>query len=91
MAVVRARMAQGFPAFLFHDGIFESLDNRKKENLVGVIRRYTDLRVQHVITLIDSDLPEHAAGAAPMFEPEEIVLTLHDEGEDGRLFKMRSW
>ena len=27
----------------------------------------------------------------PFITDEEIVLRLHDEGDDGRLFKMPSW
>jgi uncharacterized protein YydD (DUF2326 family) len=91
MAVVRAHLADRFPTFVFHDGIFESLDDRKKQNLVAVIRRYADFGIQHFITLIDSDLPAIAAGEPPLFVPEEIVLTLHDEGADGRLFRIDAW
>jgi len=90
MAVVRAHSTDRFPHFLFHDGVFESLDDRKKENLLNVIRRYTDFGIQHIITLIDSDLP-HPKTEVPIFEDSEITILLHDENERGRLFKMRSW
>ena len=88
MAVTRAYLDKAFPRFLFHDGVFESLDDRKKQNLLDAIREYCDLGIQHTITLIDSDLPNQPL---PVFEDEEIVLRLHDEGEHGRLFKMRAW
>lgn len=91
MAVIRAHLHEKFPRFVFHDGIFESLDDRKKENLLTVIRRYTSLGVQHVITLIDSDLPIRAKEEAVVFDESEIILLLHDESEQGRLFKMRAW
>ena len=91
MALLRAYLDDQFPRFVYHDGVFESLDDRKKENLLTVIRDYADLGVQSVITLIDSDLPHREEGAEPVFTPDEIVLTLHDEGQDGRLFKMKSW
>jgi uncharacterized protein YydD (DUF2326 family) len=71
--------------------VFESLDDRKKENLLAVIRRYTDLGIQSVITLIDSDLPLRANDDLPVFDDAEIVLRLHDENESGRLFKMPAW
>ena len=80
-----------FPRVVFHDGIFESLDDRKKENLLGVIREYSELGLQPIVTLIDSDLPIRSENELPVFENEEIVLVLHDEGADGRLFKMESW
>lgn len=91
MAVIRSHIDQQFPLFIFHDGVFESLDDRKKENLVGVIRKYCELGIQHIITLIDSDLPTHFAEGSLLFEDTEIVVRLHDEGEQGRLFKMQTW
>ncbi len=90
LALLRAHLDDAFPRFAFHDGVFESLDDRKKENLLAVIRRYTGLGIQSIITLIDSDLPPRDADE-PVFEPSEIVVLLHDEGDNGRLFKMKSW
>ena len=91
MAVLRAHLDDKFPRFVYHDGVFESLDDRKKEILLSVIRRYADLGIQPVITLIDSDLPARSNTDDSVFVDSEIVLTLHDENEQGRLFKMRSW
>lgn len=91
LAVLRVHLDDKFPRFVYHDGVFESLDDRKKENLLAVIRRYAELGLQPVITLIDSDLPARAEDGEPVFKVDEIVLTLHDEGEQGRLFKMRGW
>jgi uncharacterized protein YydD (DUF2326 family) len=91
LAVLRAHLDAKFPRFVFHDGVFESLDDRKKANLLAVIRRYADLGIQPVITLIDSDLPMRGEKDGPVFDASEIVLTLHDENEQGRLFKMRAW
>lgn len=91
MAVLRAHLNDKFPRFVYHDGVFESLDDRKKENLLAAIRRYADLGIQPVITLIDSDLPNRNENADSVFNENEIVLTLHDEDERGRLFKIRAW
>lgn len=70
--------------------MFESLDDWKKENLLAVLRRYASLGIQSIITPIDSDLPFRPSGD-PVFEPQEIVLLLHDQGEHGRLFTMKDW
>ena len=91
LAILRAHLDDKFPRFVYHDGVFESLDDRKKENLLTVIRRYAELGLQPIITLIDSDLPVRAGDEGPIFSTDEVVITLHDEGEQGRLFKMKAW
>ena len=90
LAVLRAHLDEAFPRFAFHDGVFESLDDRKKENLLTVIRLYTGLGIQSIITLIDSDLPPREEDE-PVFSTSEVVVRLHDEGDSGRLFKMNPW
>jgi uncharacterized protein YydD (DUF2326 family) len=91
LAVLRAHLDEKYPRFVYHDGVFESLDDRKKENLLSIIRRYDELGLQSIITLIDSDLPARASHDESVFSSDEVVVTLHDEGEQGRLFKMKSW
>jgi uncharacterized protein YydD (DUF2326 family) len=91
MAVLRTHLDDKFPRFVYHDGVFESLDDRKKGNLLAVIHRYADLGIQPVITLIDSDLPPQGMEEKPVFDESEIVLLLHDENDQGRLFKMKAW
>lgn len=90
MALLRAHLNNKFPKFVYHDGVFESLDDRKKENLLNVIKRYTDFGIQQIITLIDTDLP-HRLEDEEVFSADEIILALHDDGDDGRLFKMPPW
>ena len=47
--------------------------------------------IQSIITLIDSDLPERGDEEEPVFNEDEVVLRLHDEGDQGRLFRMKGW
>ncbi len=91
LAILRAYLDDKFPRFVYHDGVFESLDDRKKENLLAIIRRYAEQGLQPIITLIDSDLPARAADEEPVFSSDEVVITLHDEGPQGRLFKVKAW
>jgi uncharacterized protein YydD (DUF2326 family) len=91
LAVVGAHLDDKFPRFVYHDCVFESLDDRKKANLLAVIREYADLGVQPIITLIAADMPPAEEDEGPVFIPDEIVLTLHDEGPEGRLFRMKPW
>lgn len=90
LAMTRVHKSPGFPKFVFHDGIFETVDPRKKTQLINLIRNYETLGVQHIITMLDSDDPGYVRGH-PEIKDDEIILRLHDEGEDGRLFKMPSW
>ncbi len=49
------------------------------------------LRRRNAITSApDSDLPEKIDGS-PVFSKEEVILTLHDENKQGRLFKTKTW
>ena len=91
MALLRAHLDHKFPRFVYHDGVFESLDPRKKQNLLAEIRKYTEMGIQSIITLIDSDSPEPPKDEDRAFTIEEIVLTLHDENVEGRLFRMKAW
>lgn len=83
LAVLQAREERRFVRWNFHDGVLETLDDRKKYLLVDVLRT---AGVQQIVTAIDSDLPD-----STLFHPDEIVRLLHDDGENGRLFKMPSW
>ncbi|HKQ82252.1 MAG TPA: DUF2326 domain-containing protein, partial [Steroidobacteraceae bacterium] len=91
LAVLRAHLDDRFPRFVYHDGVFEALDDRKKRNLLSAIRDYSTLGIQPVITLIDSDLPTPEENEGSLFNDDEVVLTLHDENDSGRLFKMKAW
>ena len=87
LAVVRAYLDKNFPKFLYIDGVFDGLDNRKKQLILDVIREYCDLNIQIIITTINS---ETSSLVTPIAQ-NEIVLTLHDDGSSGRLFKMPLW
>lgn len=91
MAIARAHSANKFPKFIFHDGIFDSLDDRKKVNLKDVLNEYASYGVQHIITLIDSELPVEYSTKDKFFSKEDIILLLNDSGDLGRLFKFKSW
>lgn len=85
LALLGAHIGHKFPRFIFMDGVFESLDVRKKEKLLRVIRSYAELGIQPIITVIDTDIAQMSNSA---FTEDEIILTLHDESDDGLLFKM---
>jgi uncharacterized protein YydD (DUF2326 family) len=78
--------------FVFHDGVMEGLDNRKKEALLEVIREaISDRKIQYILTLIEADLPRDTSGRVVQFNESEVVLRLHDEGTEGRLFRIQEF
>src|SRR5207245_1284210 len=91
LAIMRAYISEPFPHFVFHDGLLETLDDRKKLNLIEVSREYCKLGIQDIVTVIESELPTLHTGKKFRFAPEEITLSLTDEGDNGRLFKMPPW
>ena len=91
LSILRAHLDNKFPHFVYHDGLFESLDDRKKENLLSIIRRHAELGIQPIVTLIDSDLPARPENEDQIFTSSEIRIKLHDENEQGRLFKIKAW
>ena len=91
MAILRSHLPHNFPRFVFHDGILEAMEDRTKQRIIDVTRSYADEGIQSIITLVDSDLPHSHSDESPTFSDEEIILTLHDEGPEGRLFKMAEW
>lgn len=53
------------------------------------MREYcTKYDIQYIFTVIDTDLPRDSSDDKIIFSDEEIILELHDDGDDGRLFKM---
>lgn len=89
MALVTEFWKNGFYHFLFHDGVLEGLDNRKKVALLALVRDVcSSYNLQYVLTVIDSDIPRNERDQKLLFTPGEVVRELHDQGDDGRLFRM---
>ncbi|MCI4625510.1 MAG: DUF2326 domain-containing protein [Candidatus Magnetoovum sp. WYHC-5] len=79
-----------FYKFVFHDGVFEGLDDRIKINFINLIRDICrEHNLQYILTVIDSDIPINEDEKKIAFYNEEIALTLHDRDATGRLFKQK--
>lgn len=91
LAMLRAHLSVAFPRFAFHDGVFESLETRKKRTLLRLLREYAAYGLQPIITTLDSDLPDPMDSTPGSLRSDEVVCVLHDDGESGRLFRMASW
>jgi uncharacterized protein YydD (DUF2326 family) len=89
LALLKVYENAPFFHFVYHDGVFEALDDRKKLALLSVIREQVATKnIQYILTLIDADMPRNSDGNKMSFAEDEIILRLHDEGSGGRLFKM---
>lgn len=91
MAVARAYSNRRYPHFIYHDGFLETLDDRKKLNLIDISREYSANGTQHIITVIDAELPVDENGNRFAFDESEVILRLHDADDSGRLFAIPSW
>ena len=82
----------GFYRFVYHDGVFEGFDNRRKVSLLRTVRRLcAEYGLQYILTVIDADLPRDEEDNKVLFTEDEVVLRLHDQGASGRLFHMETF
>lgn len=89
LALLKVYENASFFRFVYHDGMFEAFDDRKKLSFLELVREQTaSCKLEYIMTTINSDLPRTAGGKLVKFPDEEIVLRLHDDGPSGRLFKM---
>ncbi|WP_291766682.1 DUF2326 domain-containing protein [Maricaulis sp.] len=89
LAVLKVLENEPFFHCVYHDGLLEGLDNRKKMAVLSLIREFIkDGKVQYIFSVIDSDLPRDDDDNKVAFTDEEIILRLNDSGNDGLLFKM---
>lgn len=78
-----------FYRFVYHDGILEGLDTRKRRVLLDLLREISaKYKIQYILSAIDSDLPRSETDQKIDFSPREVVVSLSDQGSKGRLFRM---
>ncbi|GAB6161913.1 hypothetical protein JCM12298_10720 [Desulfothermus naphthae] len=75
---------KSFYRFVYHDGVFEGLDDRIKVRYINFIKNICKkYNIQYILTLIDSDLPK---GNQDIIAKEDICLKLNDKDDSGKLF-----
>ena len=91
LAVLKSHIETKFPRFVYHDGIFESIDDNIKYRLRDKLYEYSQVGIQQIVTLINSDIPNGSTPEDFFKDKGHIILRLHDSEDDsGRLFrKMR--
>ena len=89
MAVLEVYSKVSFFRFVYHDGVLEGLDNRKKQKFLDVVKAFCETyKLQYIMTVIDADIPRDQNDKKVMFAPSVVIKTLHEDGDAGRLFKM---
>lgn len=84
LAVLATYSSKSFFRFVYHDGVFEGLDNRKKELFVQVARDYCQkYNLQYIFSSIEDDVPQIILS---LLTSEEQFLTLSDQDDSGKLF-----
>lgn len=75
--------------FVYHDGALEQLELKRKLSLLRVVRSVCqEYGIQYIFSAIEEELPTVDDPNMLCPHSNEIVLELHDGGNDGRLFKI---
>jgi len=75
-----------FYRFVYHDGVLDSLDIRKKEKYIENIRNILKQNdIQYILTIIESETYDLKDDFK--FTEDEVCLILSDESCEGKLFK----
>ncbi|WP_422137702.1 DUF2326 domain-containing protein [Endozoicomonas sp. ALC020] len=84
--------SQSFYRFSYHDGLLESIADPLK---VKVLDLWNKEGIHHglqlIVTIHDSDIPLLDNGSKMPIDERLIIRKLHDQGDDGRLFKMKAF
>jgi len=87
LSILQNFIHKSFYRFVYHDGILEGLDNRKKTNYLTLVQRLCkEHGIQYILTSIQDDLPLLETGQRMQFDEAEIALTLSDAGPGAKLF-----
>lgn len=92
LAVLISYANERFFHFVYHDGALENLQEKLKLALLKVIRETCEEHgIQYIFSCLSEEMPAFEGAEGVGLSDDEIVLKLHDGGETGRLFKMKSF
>jgi uncharacterized protein YydD (DUF2326 family) len=92
MAVLKAYAKNSFFRFVYHDGILETMDDRKKIEMLQLLKEFAvETGVQCIFSVIESEMPIGQDGKRMELSPDQIVRELSDDASRGRLFRMASF
>lgn len=89
LAILTEYADSRFYHFIYHDGALEGEDDRKKFALLKLVDRICEeFGIQYIMSAIQHELPRLSDDSSFQFQPEQIRRELHDDGAEGRLFRM---
>lgn len=89
LSILKVYADKPFFKFVYHDGILEGLDDRKKIQLLNHARKVCqNYNLQYILSVIDSDWPMELPNSKYPLIDGEIIVNLSDIGSTGRLFKI---
>lgn len=92
MAVLKAYSKESFFRFVYHDGILETMDDRKRVEMLQLLHEFSvETGIQCIFSAIESEMPVGPDGKRMELPEEEIVRELSDVGANGRLFRMAAF
>ena len=84
LAVLSTYSSKSFFRFVYHDGVLEGLDNRKKTLFMQMVRDYCQrYGLQYIFSSIEDDIPQNILSS---FTADELFLTLSDQDDSSKLF-----
>ncbi len=82
LAVVQSYKDDNFYHFIYHDAVLDSMEEQEKINFINYITLYcNDYNIQYILTAIEDEFKD--------FKEDDIIKTLTNEGDNGRLFKCK--
>lgn len=92
LALLATHADAPFYRFVYHDGVLEGLDNRRKRRWLELVREIVSQHdLQYILTVIDTDLPRDEEDRKVLFSRDEVVRQLNDGGVAGRLFRIEAF
>lgn len=92
LAILRVYCNRDFFRFVYHDGVMEALEPKKRELLFNVIKETCNqYNIQYIFSLMECEKSSANEYGLLQFEETDVVVKLNDSGAQGRLFKMESF
>jgi len=89
LAILINYAKKSYYRFVYHDGVFEGLDNRMKQRFYECVKRLSSENdLQYIFTTIQDDMLKDKVGQIVTHPELKIAMKLNDSGPEGKLYKM---